>query len=334
MTGMLVDRVKQEAALRVKTIAQRLATAMPGMADLSQADQERVAKAVMADSLKAELQRAVELEKIDYQKARKRFMKQADRPRADGTQSPRTLDLYNRALLRLEDFCQRQGISPLELTSALAEDWIAELQTMPGRGAPATVNVDVAAASSFWSRLEYWYSGQGLRNPFRGTRARPPKKATRKLEVPSEEEISILETSANPQLRAAIMVMSRAGLRVGALPSLVINGKGWKATTKGKEQTNVLPEAARKAITAAGLPLKGPFADLTAGKIIGRVRMLAKKLHESGQLRALYSVHDLRHAAAVRRYKETKHIYAVKTFLGHANVGVTETYLRSLGLEV
>jgi hypothetical protein len=32
---------------------------------------------------------------------------------------------------------------------------------MPGRGAPATVNVDVAAALSFWSRLEYWYSGQG-----------------------------------------------------------------------------------------------------------------------------------------------------------------------------
>ncbi len=80
------------------------------------------------------------------------------------------------------------------------------------------------------------------------------------------------------------MVMSRAGLRVGALPTVVVSGKRWTATTKGKEQSNVMPEAVRKAIIAAGLPLRRPFADLTEGKIIGGVRMLAKKLQAAGQL--------------------------------------------------
>ncbi len=42
-------------------------------------------------------------------------------------------------------------------------------------------------------------------------------------------------------------------------------------------------------------------------------------------------MHDLRHAFAVRTYQATKGVYAVKTALGHANVSVTETYLRSLG---
>jgi site-specific recombinase XerD len=51
-----------------------------------------------------------------------------------------------------------------------------------------------------------------------------------------------------------------------------------------------------------------------------------------GKVRARYSVHDLRHAFAVWLYTETRDIYAVEKALGHANVSVTETYLRSLGL--
>jgi integrase/recombinase XerD len=43
-------------------------------------------------------------------------------------------------------------------------------------------------------------------------------------------------------------------------------------------------------------------------------------------------VHDLRHAFAVRLYQATKDVYQVEKALGHANVAVTETYLKSLGL--
>lgn len=173
-----------------------------------------------------------------------------------------------------------------------------------------------------------------LHNPFRGTRARPAKKAARKLAVPSDAEIRILEASAKPELRAAIVMMAQAGLRVGALPSLSITGPRWTATTKGKDQAGKVPEEARKAITTAGLSLRSPFKDWTAGSIAKAFEYLARKLREAGRIRARYSVHDLRHAFAVRLYQETHDVYQVEKALGHANVGVTEGYLRSIGLEM
>lgn len=42
--------------------------------------------------------------------------------------------------------------------------------------------------------------------------------------------------------------------------------------------------------------------------------------------------HDLRHAFAVPFYQETGDVYAVRKALGHASVGVTERYLRSMDL--
>ena len=55
----------------------------------------------------------------------------------------------------------------------------------------------------------------------------------------------------------------------------------------------------------------------------------------AGRLDARYSVHDLRHAFAVRFYAGSGHdLYATKQALGHASVAVTERYLRSLDAEV
>jgi site-specific recombinase XerD len=43
-------------------------------------------------------------------------------------------------------------------------------------------------------------------------------------------------------------------------------------------------------------------------------------------------VYDLRHAFAVRLYQEGRNVCRVEKAFGHANVAVTEHYLRSLGL--
>ena len=52
------------------------------------------------------------------------------------------------------------------------------------------------------------------------------------------------------------------------------------------------------------------------------------------QIRERYSVHDLRHAFAVRLYEATRDVYqAVEKALGHATVAVMKTSLRSLGLD-
>ena len=326
MVGALTRKSEAKGEALVKSVARRIAEDSPRLADLAPPELERLARVVVAESLKDDLRREADLARIDYQAERQRFLTRASR-----TGSAHTLRAYRTALDRLEAWAERERIAPLELTPALADDWI-ESEKAAG-GSPASVALRVAACSAFFTWLERRHGD--LRNPFRGTRARPVRKARRTLAVPSEAEITtIIESSgANPVLRAAAVAMARAGLRVGALPSLSITGSRWTATTKGKEQSGRIPDEAREAITAAALPLRSPFSELTAGAIAGRFARLTAKLHAAGRIQARYSVHDLRHAFAVKLYTATRDVYRVKQALGHANVGVTETYLRSLGIE-
>jgi hypothetical protein len=70
--------------------------------------------AVAAEGLKGELKRAL-AHRLPAE--RERFLARASR-----TDSPRTRDLYRRALERLETWCSARGISPLELSPATADD--------------------------------------------------------------------------------------------------------------------------------------------------------------------------------------------------------------------
>jgi site-specific recombinase XerD len=322
MTGMLTDRAKAAREARVKAVVGKLAHEVPELADLDSATLEKVARVVLVEEVKGKLRQAAQLERIDYQGERARFIASASR-----SGSERTRKLYGAALSRLEAWCERKGISPLEFTPARADDWI-ESEKAAGR-APATVRLDVSGSSAFWTWLERRHTE--LHNPFRGTRARPTSKATRRLAVPSDAEIQRLQEEAKPELRAAIVLMAQAGLRVGGLPGLSITGERWTTTSKGKEQGGRIPAEAREAITSAGLPLRSPFGGVTAKSIAKAFEYLAKKQHAAGRLRERYSVHDLRHAYAVRLYEATRDVYQVKQALGHAGVAVTEKYLRSIG---
>ncbi len=324
MTGILIDRAKAEREQRVKVVVAKIAHEVPELADLDPETLEKVARVAMLDEVKGKLRKAAELERIDYQGERERLIARASR-----TGSKRTRKLYAAALDRLEAWCDRQGISPLQLTPARADDWI-EAEKAEGR-APATVRLAVSGASAFWTWMERRH--YELRNPFRGTRARPMSRPARKLALPSDVEIHELEASAKPELRAAIVIMSQAGLRVGGLPGLSITGSRWTTTSKGKEQSGKVPEEARAAITRAGLSLRLPFKAFTPEQIAQAFKYLAGKLHAAGKLQARYSVHDLRHAFAVRLYEATHDVYQVEKALGHANVAVTEAYLRSIGME-
>ena len=188
MTGTLTDRARAERERRVKAVVAKLAHEVPELADLDPRTLEKVARIAMLDDVKGKLKKAVELERIDYQREREQFIE-----RASGTGSQRTKKLYAAALTRLEAWCAKQGISPLELSPARADDWI-ESEKAEGR-APSTVRLAVAACSSFWTWMERRYTE--LRNPFRGTRARPVCKLTRKLAIPSDVEIQGLKTLQN-----------------------------------------------------------------------------------------------------------------------------------------
>jgi site-specific recombinase XerD len=322
MTGMLTDKVKAERSQRAKELVSKLAQGVPEFADLDPEAQEKVARVLAFEEVKAKLKKAVDLERIDYRAERDTFISRSSR-----TGSQRTQKLYAAALGRLEAWCAVQGIAVLELIPAKADDWIAELKG-EGRSA-ATVRLDVSGASAFWSWMERRHPE--LHNPFRGTRERPAMKSARRLEVPTEEEISQMMSAAEPLLRAAIAVMAKAGLRVGGLPGLSIHGVRLTTLTKGREQSGQVPEEVRREIEKAGLSLRAPFADTTAPRIASRFVYLVGKLYASGKIRTKYSVHDLRHAFAASLYRQTRDIYRVEKALGHASIGVTEAYLKSLG---
>ncbi len=322
-TGIaLAIRSRAEAVERVKAQARAIADA-PDLRELPDEVLQKLAQAVAVDNWKAKLKGEADRVAIDCEVDRELWLGQASR-----TGSKRTKDLYRRAITRLEAWCRSQGIEVLELTPGTADQWIAHLREQ-GR-ASATVRLDVAAASAFWTQLERW--DKWLRNAFRGTRARPAKQACHEVVTPSEAEVETLEAEAKGWLRAAVVVMARAGLRVGALPSLKVSGTIWSAVTKGKVQRGKIPEVGRKAIEQAGLSLRGPFAERTAQVIKDSFPVLVNRLCAAGKLEAVYSAHDLRHAFAVRLYKRTIDICRVQNALGHASVSVTEGYLRSLGL--
>lgn len=323
MTAEIVERAKAERETRVRAVVGKLAHEVPELVDLDAATLEKVARVALLDEVKGKLQRAADLERIDYQAERQRFIERASR-----TGSERTRKLYSAALARLEAWCARQAISPLELTPARADDWI-EAEKAEGR-APATVNLDVAAASAFWTWLERRHPE--LHNPFRGTRARPARKASRVLAVPSDKEITALLKAARPWLHAAIVVMARLGLRVGGLPGLTITGSRWVTTSKGKAHGGTISDSVRQAITRAGLPLRSPFGGYSAEKVRKAFEYIVRQLYAEGRIRARYSVHDLRHAFACREYLKDRDIYRVSKALGHAGVSVTERYLRSLNV--
>jgi site-specific recombinase XerD len=283
----------------------------------------------MEDEVKGQMKAAVDIERVDYTGDREKFLEAAE------LRSPYTRDVYARAIARLESFCAAHGISVLELDPARADDFIMSERSSTCRdGSPrssASVRVTVSGCSAFWTFMERRYNHLRGKNPFRGTKARPPAKAKKALAVPSDAEIEVMaETAGKPELRAAIVTMSRTGLRVGGLPSLTINGGTWRAHTKGKDQRGTALDEVKAALSAAGLSARAPFAGTEGALIAKAFAYHVRKLYAEGRIRARYSVHDLRHAYAVRMKKQTGDIYAVKTALGHSSVAVTETYLRSL----
>jgi hypothetical protein len=117
---------------------------------------------------------------------------------------------------------------------------------------PASVRLDFAAASSFYTFLERRSDGR-VANPFRGSKARPAPKARRAAAYPSEKDATLILAALAPEDRAAAAVMLYHGLRVGALPSLTLHAGRFMARSKGKDISGELPAEPIAAVKAAGL---------------------------------------------------------------------------------
>jgi len=316
-------KATQAGALAVEDLARRIARETPNLAELSPSQLEILARAVIGQRLVRDLEGKADLAGIDYAAMRATFLEQAGRAK-----SIHTRRAYESALQRLEGFAERSGITVLAMKAKDADEFAYGL-VREGR-ASASVRRDLAAASSFFTFLER-QSENRVHNPFRGTKARPEKKAAKEAAYPSMDEARAILGALEGDTKAAAAVMLARGLRVGALPSLVIKDTRFTAWSKGKDITGELPAEAQAAIKAAGLEGRKPFASLSAPVLTTRIIRATTKLAEAGTIASSYSAHDLRHLYAVTEYKKDHDIYRVSKLLGHASIQVTETYLRGLG---
>jgi site-specific recombinase XerD len=289
----------------------------------------------MTQRLAAELNTAVDLAGIDWAQKRETFLSDA--------KSPHTRRAYAAALGKLEAWASREGLNPLELNAASADQFIRELKA-EGKHA-ASVRRDIAAVSAFYTFLERYHSQ--VKNPFRGTRIRPPNENKKETIVPTAADYAVILAELPPVERAIVIAMASRGLRAGALPTLELRAGKYHGKSKGKvlAENNTagitLPPEALDAIKAAGLDTKKPFAwktkqgtENTANAIEGRINYFMGKLYKSGAIAAAYSCHDFRHLFAIREYGENKDIFRLSKLLNHAGIQITQTYLKSLGVEL
>ena len=182
---------KAEAVERVKAQARAIADA-PDLAELPDEVLAKLAEAAAIDTWKAKLKGEADRVATDCQ-GRTRVGVGASRK----TGSRRARGCTRRAIAQgLEVCCQTQGIEVLELIPATAVMWIAHLREEDR--ASATVRLDVAAASAFWTQLERWHTS--LRNPHGAREPNKEKQAKRELVTPSEAEVETLERSRSRRM--------------------------------------------------------------------------------------------------------------------------------------
>jgi len=156
---------------------------------------------------------------------------------AGRTRSPHTHKACASALNRLVTWAAVRGLAVLEMKPRDADDYAYAL-VAEGRAA-ASVRRDLAAASSFFTWLERRHDS--IRNPFRGTKARPQARPRKAVTVPNASELAAILAELLERPRAAAAVLAARGLRVGALPGLSIQGGRFTTRCKGKDLSGELP---------------------------------------------------------------------------------------------
>jgi site-specific recombinase XerD len=318
----IAKRITETPAASVADMAMRIAREAPTLADLNNDQLEQIARLVMTQKLANDLSAAAALAGIDYQAERETFLNNAGR-----TGSRHTRRGYSTAIARLEAYAERAHIPPLEMTPARADDFIYSLK---GDAAASTVRRDVAACSSFFTWLERRH--EGIKNPFRGTKARPAMKTKKPLAIPNAAEVKKIIAGLPAYEAAAVTVMAFRGLRIGGLPEMEINGGRFKTRSKGKDISGELPGNALAALKAHNAPDKRrPFSGITEDALARRVEYRIGKLYKAGKIKAAYSCHDFRHFYAVTEYRKDKDVKRVQKLLFHSGIQITDQYLRGIG---
>ena len=291
---------------------------------LTEEQYEKLAKAAMFQSLVEEMKVANEINAVNYLKEKDTFLLQCSK-----NNSKHTMRQYGNSLRFLEKYLDSYNINILTLKPRDSDDFATHLKTK--NISNATVRVIISSCSAFYSFLERRYIA--IKNPFRGTKTRPPVRAQKKVLIPTDAELDlIISYISNMMIKTAIIFMKHTGIRVGALENMRVTNNKYFSFSKGKNISGPINDAVIASIKDARLDAEYPFEGLKTETVRNTFRRLCKNMHSTGLINASYSVHDIRHLFAVTFYKKTKDIYALKELLNHSSISITEVYLKGLDL--
>ncbi|MDA0010672.1 tyrosine-type recombinase/integrase, partial [Brachyspira hyodysenteriae] len=265
------------------------------------------------------------IKQIDYETEKENFFKQCSK-----TKSNHTKRQYRNGLNKLEEYCRMNSKNILFIKAREADDFITEVNS--SELSNLSIRALVSSCSSFFSFLERRYPF--MKNPFRGTKTRPPVKNKKRLEVPTKKEIElIIKDIADPIIKVAIIFIMECGVRVGALPKLEIRNNKYYSYSKGKEISWKVTEKVIKLLKQNNISFNNPFKNKSSEVIRNIFYRSSKRLYNQGKIKAAYSIHDIRHYFAVTLYKQTKDIELIRQALNHSSIAITGIYLKSLEVE-
>ncbi|WP_258018679.1 tyrosine-type recombinase/integrase, partial [Brachyspira hampsonii] len=254
------------------------------------------------------------IKQIDYETEKENFFKQCSK-----TKSNHTKRQYRNGLNKLEEYCKMNNKNILFIKAREADDFITEVNS--SELSNLSIRALVSSCSSFFSFLERRYPF--MKNPFRGTKTRPPVKNKKRLEVPTKKEIElIIKDIADPLIKVAIIFIMECGVRVGALPKLEIRNNKYYSYSKGKEISWKVTDKVIKLLKQNNLSFNCPFKNKSSEVIRNIFYRSSKRLYEQGKIKAAYSIHDIRHYFAVTLYKQTKDIELIRQALNHSSIAI------------
>jgi len=315
------------------------------LSDLSDADLEYLSKSLLADKLKEELSTEIKKLKIDICALKKKWLSLFTSYYTRRSYS-HDLDVFLNWLSKRDE---RNSV--ITLKAGDVDDYIAFLKNTGV--SDNTLRRRIASVSSFLSYLQRIDVID--KNYFKGARGIPRKKLETKSadDIPTCEEIATMEKVLLADMtlnkgsgykgkvkvsRMGIIVIGiikSTGLRVGALKTLEIDRDGnYKAVSKGNIVKGHVDEPTRALIKLYDFDKKFPLAGYNTESIKLWFLRFNKRLVKERLIPTVYSLHDVRHYAAIKVWKESKDIYKLKSFLNHASIATTQIYLSSLNQEV
>ena len=260
------------------------------------------------------------IKSINYKEEKEIFLKQY--------KSWQTRQKYGQAINILERYCEEKNLNILFFKAKESDDFIMHIKT--SKLSNLSIRLIVSACSSFFTFLHRRHP-IAIENFFIGTKMRPPARNKKKIEVPSKREIEkIIENISDKAIKSAVIFICECGVRVGALPNLEIRKNKYYSFSKGKEVNGKVSDKAINYLKKNKLDLKYPFKNKSSEVIRNIFYRSSKRLYKRGEIKAKYSIHDVRHYFAIRLYKKTKDIELIRQALNHSNIAITGLYLRSL----